>query len=71
MTASSFSEAFPNSRKVTVDGARGIRVPMREIALTIPAAPRVSMSARGCRRPASPGSWSATSSGRLPVSLTP
>jgi len=34
MTASSFSEAFPNSRKVTVDGARGIRVPMREIALS-------------------------------------
>jgi len=30
----SFSEAFPNSRKVTVDGARGIRVPMREIALS-------------------------------------
>ncbi len=34
MTASSFSDAFPNSRKVTLDGARGIRVPVREIALS-------------------------------------
>jgi phosphomethylpyrimidine synthase len=34
MTASSFSEAFPNSRKVTIEGPRGIRVPVREIALS-------------------------------------
>ena len=31
---SEFATAFPNSRKVYVDGARGVRVPMREIALT-------------------------------------
>ena len=30
---SEFSTAFPNSRKVYVDGPRGVRVPMREIAL--------------------------------------
>jgi len=28
------STAFPNSTKVLVDGAQGVRVPMREIALT-------------------------------------
>src|SRR5512145_2484033 len=32
LAASDFSTAFPNSRKVYVDG-RGVRVPMREIAL--------------------------------------
>ena len=32
--ASSFEEAFPNSRKIHLDGPRGIRVPMREIALS-------------------------------------
>src|ERR1700736_6186843 len=30
---SDFSAAFPNSTKVLVDGAQGVRVPMREIAL--------------------------------------
>jgi phosphomethylpyrimidine synthase len=30
---SEFSTAFPNSRKVFVDGPKGVRVPMREIAL--------------------------------------
>jgi phosphomethylpyrimidine synthase len=30
---SDFTTAFPNSRKVLVDGPRGVRVPMREIAL--------------------------------------
>jgi len=34
MTATSFSDAFPNSRKVTIDGARGIHVPAREILLS-------------------------------------
>jgi len=34
MTATSFSDAFPSSRKVTLDGARGIRVPVREIVLS-------------------------------------
>ncbi len=29
-----FEQAFPNSRKVYVEGPRGIRVPMREIALS-------------------------------------
>jgi hypothetical protein len=28
-----FSTAFPNSRKVLVDGLQGVRVPMREIAI--------------------------------------
>jgi phosphomethylpyrimidine synthase len=32
--ASTFSEAFPQSTKVHVDGPRGVRVPMREIALS-------------------------------------
>jgi phosphomethylpyrimidine synthase len=31
---STLEEAFPNSRKVYLDGSRGIRVPMREIALS-------------------------------------
>src|SRR5689334_5943191 len=31
---SEFAAAFPNSRKVYVDGARGVNVPMREIALS-------------------------------------
>jgi phosphomethylpyrimidine synthase len=30
---SEFSTAFPNSRKTFVDGAQGVRVPMREIAI--------------------------------------
>src|SRR5256885_1798827 len=30
---SEFSKAFPNSTKVLVDGAQGVRVPMREIAV--------------------------------------
>ncbi len=34
MTASSFSDAFPNSRKVTLEGGRGIHVPVREILLS-------------------------------------
>ena len=29
-----FSEAYPSSRKAYVDGSQGVRVPMREIALT-------------------------------------
>ena len=28
---STFSDAFPNSTKIYVDGPRGVRVPMREI----------------------------------------
>ena len=31
---SEFSKAFPNSKKVLVDGPQGVRVPMREIALS-------------------------------------
>ena len=31
---STFTNAFPNSRKVYVDGPQGVRVPMREIALS-------------------------------------
>ncbi len=31
---SEFSSAFPNSRKIEVDGPQGVRVPMREIALS-------------------------------------
>jgi phosphomethylpyrimidine synthase len=34
MTASAFSDAFPNSRKVTIEGGRGIHVPVREIVLS-------------------------------------
>ncbi len=33
MTATSFSDAFPNSRKATLKGSRGIHVPVREILL--------------------------------------
>ena len=32
-SASAFAEAFPSSTKVLVEGPRGVRVPMREIAL--------------------------------------
>jgi phosphomethylpyrimidine synthase len=34
LPASSFGDAFPNSTKVYVDGPAGVRVPMREIALS-------------------------------------
>src|SRR3954451_20363173 len=34
LAASDFAAAFPNSRKIYVDGQSGVRVPMREIALT-------------------------------------
>ncbi len=34
LPAAEFSSAFPNSRRVYVDGPRGVRVPMREIALS-------------------------------------
>jgi phosphomethylpyrimidine synthase len=34
LPAAEFNSAFPNSRKVYVDGPRGVRVPMREIALS-------------------------------------
>jgi phosphomethylpyrimidine synthase len=34
LTPGDFAHAFPNSRKVYVEGRRGIRVPMREIALS-------------------------------------
>src|SRR5262249_23611282 len=34
LPASAFDEAFPASTKVYVEGPRGVRVPMREIALT-------------------------------------
>jgi phosphomethylpyrimidine synthase len=34
LAAADFSSAFPNSRKVYVDGPLGVRVPMREIALS-------------------------------------
>ncbi len=34
LTAADFSDAFPNSRKVYLDGPAGIRVPMREISLS-------------------------------------
>jgi hypothetical protein len=30
---SEFSTAFPNSKKVFADGAQGVRVPMREVAI--------------------------------------
>ena len=31
---SEFATAFPNSQKIFVDGPQGVRVPMREIALS-------------------------------------
>jgi phosphomethylpyrimidine synthase len=34
MPASSFTDAFPNSRKAILEGTRGIRVPVREILLS-------------------------------------
>ena len=34
LSASDFADAFPASKKVFVDGPAGVRVPMREIALT-------------------------------------
>jgi phosphomethylpyrimidine synthase len=34
LAPATLEEAFPNSRKVYLDGSRGIRVPMREIALS-------------------------------------
>src|SRR5829696_9917448 len=34
LPASDFAAAFPQSRKIHVDGAQGVRVPMREIVLT-------------------------------------
>ena len=34
LTAAEFADAFPQSRKIYVEGSRGIRVPMREITLS-------------------------------------
>ena len=34
LDASAYADAFPNSRKVHIDGPHGIRVPVREIALS-------------------------------------
>ncbi len=34
MSAANFASAYPNSRKIYVEGPRGIRVPMREISLS-------------------------------------
>ena len=34
LSPTDFAAAFPNSRKVYVDGPSGVRVPMREIALS-------------------------------------
>ena len=34
LTAAEFADAFPHSRKVYVEGSRGVRVPMREITLS-------------------------------------
>ncbi len=34
LTDADFDQAFPNSTKVLISGARGVRVPMREIALS-------------------------------------
>ena len=34
LAAAEFASAFPSSSKVYVDGPDGVRVPMREIALT-------------------------------------
>src|SRR5690348_5509680 len=34
LSAADFDRAFPNSRKVYVDGSADVRVPMREITLT-------------------------------------
>jgi phosphomethylpyrimidine synthase len=34
LTAEDFDLAFPNSRRIHVEGARGVRVPMREISLS-------------------------------------
>jgi phosphomethylpyrimidine synthase len=39
---STFSEAFPNSTKIYVDGPLGVRVPMREIALGLKSTSSVS-----------------------------
>ncbi|MEO8480670.1 MAG: phosphomethylpyrimidine synthase ThiC, partial [Acidobacteriota bacterium] len=39
LTDADFSNAFPGSRRVFVEGGRGVRVPMREIALTNGATP--------------------------------
>ena len=36
---SQFASAYPNSRKIHVDGPQGVRVPMREIALSHGEAP--------------------------------
>jgi phosphomethylpyrimidine synthase len=39
LTPADFASAFPNSRKVYVEGPHGVRVPMREIALSAGEAP--------------------------------
>ena len=59
-----YEEAFPGSRKVLVEGPQGVRVPMREIALsggnrrcasTTRADRRATTCARGCRSCAATG----------------
>ena len=58
LTAAEFADAFPQSRKIYVEGSRGIRVPMREITLSggEPAAARL-------RRERTSGDRSATGPG--------
>ena len=34
LTDADFDRAFPNSRKISVEGPRGVRVPMREISVS-------------------------------------
>jgi hypothetical protein len=45
-----YGEAFPASRKVYVEGTRGVRVPFREIALS-----RCGSTTRAARAPATRG----------------
>ena len=69
--AGDYGDNFPGSTKVYVDGADGVRVPVRRIALsggepalasTTPAARSGSTSAKGCRSCAASGSAAARSS---------
>ena len=49
LTAADFDLAFPSSRRMFVEGPQGVRVPMREIALSGGVAPLAVYDASGPR----------------------
>jgi phosphomethylpyrimidine synthase len=76
LSASEFERAYPNSRKVHVEGPGGVRVPMREIALSKGEPPVTvydTSGPQGCDAhtglPAVRRAWSRPTGGAAPTQL--